>query len=101
MSRTNIITEATSAATPKKQYAHTFKNKIINMARTKEFSRRRTKDGNVHALVRNINNVNIIKKDNNNNDPLDQGLCESTTTRHAHHDINTTMIGRKFQYVTR
>jgi len=69
------------------------------MARTKEFSRKRTKDDNVHALVRNINNVNI-KKDINN-DPLDQGLCENTTTRHAHHDINTTMIGRKFQYVTR
>ena len=71
------------------------------MARTKEFSRRRTKDdNNVHALVRNINNINM-KKDKNNNDPLDQGLCENTTTRHAHHDINTTMIGRKFQYVTR
>jgi hypothetical protein len=71
------------------------------MARTKEFSRKRTKDDNV-ALVRNINsgNINIKKKKNNNDDPLDQGICENTT-RHIHHDINTTMIGRKFQYVTR
>jgi len=81
----------------------------LKMARTREFSRKRPKKDNgaylsnkFHA-VHNNNNIKSVDQEKNRRDLdlSDNNNDNDEMNRHVHHDINTTMIGRKFQYVTR